>query len=176
MPLTLVQEDGTGKADANSYAAVADADAYYEGHLYASAWNDATAENQAAALVMATRLIDAEYEFNGAKASAAQSLQWPRAKCVDQDRAGGETFLPEDQVPAPLLRATCEMARELLIIDRTAAPAGEGLSAVRNADLSETVYNKRDKRPIIASLTRSMLFKYGSLVSGRSGVVRLARV
>ena len=38
MSLTLIKEDGTGKADANSYASVADGDAYHDGHLYATAW------------------------------------------------------------------------------------------------------------------------------------------
>ena len=42
MALTLVKEDGTGKTDANSYAGVADGDAYFEGHLYANAWTAAT--------------------------------------------------------------------------------------------------------------------------------------
>ena len=36
MALVLVKEDGTGKSNANSYADVADGDAYFEGHLYAS--------------------------------------------------------------------------------------------------------------------------------------------
>ena len=38
MALTLIKEDGTGKADANAYANVADGDAYHDGHLYATAW------------------------------------------------------------------------------------------------------------------------------------------
>ena len=33
MSLTITKEDGSGKADANSYASVADCDAYHEGHL-----------------------------------------------------------------------------------------------------------------------------------------------
>ena len=41
MALTLIKEDGSGMADANCYADVADGDAYHEGHLYASAWTDA---------------------------------------------------------------------------------------------------------------------------------------
>ena len=43
MALTLIKEDGTGKVDANSYADAADGDAYFEGHLYASAWAGAAA-------------------------------------------------------------------------------------------------------------------------------------
>ena len=31
--LTLIKEDGTGKADANAYADVADGDAYHAGHF-----------------------------------------------------------------------------------------------------------------------------------------------
>ena len=33
MALVLVREDGTGKADANSYATRAEGDAYHEGHV-----------------------------------------------------------------------------------------------------------------------------------------------
>ena len=41
------------RPDANSYASVADSDAYHEGHLYATAWTGATTDNKAASLVMA---------------------------------------------------------------------------------------------------------------------------
>ena len=93
MPLTLIKEDGTGRADANSYANVTDGDAFHAGHLYATAWTGATADNKAAALVMAARVIDAEFQFNGVKASAAQALQWPRyAQCL---RALAEEPFPQ---------------------------------------------------------------------------------
>jgi len=60
MALTLILETGAGLANANSYATVAESDAYHDGHLYATAWTGATSGNKAAALVMATRLIDAD--------------------------------------------------------------------------------------------------------------------
>ena len=59
MSLVLNKEDGSGKADANTYALVADGDAYHESHLYASAWTAAATGNKEKALVMATRLLDA---------------------------------------------------------------------------------------------------------------------
>ena len=34
-PLTLIKETGEGLDDANSYADLADGDAYHAGHLYA---------------------------------------------------------------------------------------------------------------------------------------------
>lgn len=197
MALTLVKEDGTGMADANSYADVADCDAYHEGHLYASPWTGAAADRKAAALVMATQLIDSQFQFNGTRTSASQALQWPRAECRDPDR-GLLTLsallpvlsncVPYDSVPKAVVQATCEMARELLVVDRTAAAPGEGIDTVQTAhashdasgsgstsDSSSTKYSKVDTRPIISQVARAMLAKYGALVSGGSGVVRLVR-
>ena len=65
MALTLIKEDGTGLANANSYADATDGNAYHEGHLYATAWNAATTGQKEAALVMATRLLDGEFQFFG---------------------------------------------------------------------------------------------------------------
>jgi predicted RNA-binding protein len=52
MSLALVKEDGTGMADANAYADVADGNAYHDGHLYASAWAAASADQKTVALVI----------------------------------------------------------------------------------------------------------------------------
>lgn len=181
MALVLVKEDGTGKADANSYAEAADGDAYFEGHLYATAWTAATDEKKAAALAMATRLIDAEYQFNGFKAHDAQALQWPREKCPDVDASVvsvsvlgwvGDNYVEPDLVPSAVVQATCEMARELLIVDRTAAPPGEGIDT--NTNLG-TKYSKSDTRPIISHVAQAMLSKFGALLDGGSGAVRLVR-
>jgi len=171
MALTLIKEDGTGRADANSYASVADGNAYHDGHLYATAWTGAGDDQKAAALVMASRLIDAEYQFNGLRSQSAQALQWPRRQCRIQDL---EEELPENAVPAAVVQATCEMARELLIADRTAAPAGEGLKYLNVAD-NQTGYDKTDRRPVISQVAQALLGKYGSLLKSKSGAVRLVR-
>ena len=42
-------------------------------------------------------------------------------------------FVPSDVVPKAVASATCEMARELLIVDRTAAPPGEGISSTQTS-------------------------------------------
>jgi hypothetical protein len=197
MALTLVKEDGTGKVDANSYAAAADADAYFDGHLYATAWTAASTGNKEKALVFATRLIDSQMQFNGYRAHNQQALQWPRERCPDLDKGlitisilvpflG--TFVDADVVPKAVTDATCEMARELLLADRTAAPPGEGIASVHtghtdagvggnapSSDNSTTVYSKGDTRPIISHVAQVMLAKFGVLLSGGSGAVRLVR-
>ena len=172
MALTLIKEDGTGKADANAYANVADGDAYHAGHLYASAWTAASADNKAVALVMASRLIDAEYQFGGTRSVASQALQWPREDCPDPD-AGD--MVAETIVPKVVVEAVCELARELIIADRTAAPAGEGMKYYNDAG-KQTGYDKTDTRPVIPKLVQAMLAKYGSLISAKSGAVKLIRV
>ena len=149
---------------------------------------------------MATRLIDAEYQFNGTRTLAGQALQWPRMDCREPDGntvgfstglvAAPGVIIPEDDdqivvlkntwvvpgdlVPKAVVEATCEMARELLIADRTVAPAGEGLS-YQNVGGDQTGYDKNDKRPVIPALVQALLSKYGSLINARSGSVRLLR-
>lgn len=160
------------RSDANAYANAADGDAYHDGHLYASAWTAATLASKEAALVMATRLIDVEYQFNGDRSKPTQALQWPREDCNDAD-ASGET-LASNAVPNEVIQATCEMARELLIADRTAAPPGEGLK-YQNAGTTQTEYDKKDTRPVLSRVAQAMLAKYGELVNSRSGAVKLIR-
>ena len=175
MPLTLIKEDGTGKTDANAYASAADGDAYHEAHLYASAWTAATTGNKEKALVFATRLIDSECQFDGVKAHATQALQWPREGCHDPDADGwnGGT-VASNVVPKAVVDATCEMARELLVTDRTAAPVGEGLK-YENAGTTQTGYDKQDTRPVISQMAQAMLSKFGAVIKSRSGAVRLVR-
>jgi len=172
MALTLIRETGAGLANANAYADATDGDAYHEGHLYASAWTAATLANKEKALVMATRLIDGQYQFNGVKVSETQALQWPRAGCRDPDAEG--EWIWGDVVPKAVRDATCELARELLIVDRTGAPVGEGLRYFNDSS-TQTGYDKRDRRPIISHVAQALLAKYGGMLRSRSGAVRLIR-
>src|SRR5262245_18378775 len=122
MPLTLIKETGAGLANANSYANAADGDNYHDGHLYATTWTGATTPNKEHALVMSTQLIDSHYLFYGAKLLQTQALMWPRCGAPDADHAGGREFIAENEIPVNLVNGTCELARELLLQDRTAAP------------------------------------------------------
>ena len=183
MALALIKETGAGLANANSYASVADGDAYHDGHLYATAWTAADENKKSTALAMATRLIDAEYQFNGGRSLDSQSLQWPRTNCPDPDKSPtlaltslrlNDSFVQFDHVPKAVVEATCELARELIIADRTAAPPGEGLS-FQNVGSTQTGYNKADTRPIIPAVVQALLGKLGALIKAKSGSVKLVR-
>jgi len=78
-------------------------------------------------------------------------------------------------VPKSVVQAACELARELIIVDRTAAPAGEGLKYYNDAG-KQTGYDKTDTRPIIPAVVQALLAKYGALIKSKSGSVKLVRV
>ena len=84
-------------------------------------------------------------------------------------------YVQYDTVPKAVGQATSELARELLIADRTVAPAGEGLKYYNAAGI-QTGYDKTDRRPVLSQVAQVMLAKYGSQISAKSGSVRLVRV
>jgi hypothetical protein len=107
--MSIVVEDGTGKADAESYVSAADANAYAASHglTFAIAGDDAALAE--AALRRATTWLDAEYgaRFPGQRNNGrGQALQWPRSDAVD---AAGEE-IASDEVPAEIVAATIEAA------------------------------------------------------------------
>jgi hypothetical protein len=185
MALTLIKEDGSGKADANSYANLADGDAYHDGHLYATAWSGATGPNREVALVMATRLIDAYMEFGGSKTTGGQALQWPRYGCPDPDSSrpgnplvgwiSGPGCFDSASLPAALVLATCEQARCLLAEDLTEAPAGEGLISSALAGM-KTVFDRTGQPAVLCRVARRLLSKLGTCLGDRGGMTRLVRV
>lgn len=102
--MALVVEDGAGKADAESYASVAYADAYHAARGN-TAWAALTTSAKEIALRNGTGYIDANYTFKGQKNTQEQALQWPRYGAYI------DNFLwPSDELPPDLLKATCEMA------------------------------------------------------------------
>lgn len=106
--MAFTVEDGTGVANANSYAAVADADAYFadRGNAVWSAISTDAEKEQA--LVKATDYIETMYarRFVGEMAEIDQALSWPREDAVDRlNREYTATEIPED-----LKRAAYEYA------------------------------------------------------------------
>jgi hypothetical protein len=184
MALILIKEDGTGKVDANSYADVAEGDAFHEAHLYATDWTAASVPTKTAALVFATRLIDAHYQFRGFKAHDTQALQWPREFARDDDAlssrgigglSASEEYFANNAVPKVLRDATIETARELIKADRTEAPDGEGLATMALTGTLSMTFDKRDRRPVIPHVAQAMLSKLGEYLKRSAGIVRLVR-
>lgn len=162
--MTFTVEDGTGKADANSYASVEEADAYYEHHLYSSVW-EADPSKQEAALVTATRLIDAATQWRGARLTPTQSLDWPRVGCVLDDT----WEVPADEVPQKVKWATCEFCRFLLVKDRETLTEEPALKRVKVDVLEKEYQDGADSLSILPFTVRQILGPYAISVSSSEG-------
>ncbi len=136
MPVTLVATP-PGDATANSYATVAEAEAYFDTRLVVDGWENATTGGKEILLMMATRTIDAilsprrifvppmgsrsGYYVNrptwtGTRpATNLSHLAWPRAGMFDRNGVA----LSEVLIPQELKDATAELAGALGTKDTT---------------------------------------------------------
>lgn len=105
----MIVEDGTKKTNADSYVDVSYANDYFTSHGV-SKWATLTNTQKEVALVKATDYIDNVFDWNGKKASAEQSLNFPREDLYTKD--GYEV----DGIPKVLKDAVCE-ATSLIIND-----------------------------------------------------------
>ena len=84
-------------------------------------------------------------------------------------------YFESDKLPKRLSDATCEQARELILLDRTAAPDGEGLKSFSLVGVLAITYDKSDRLPPMSHLAQSMLSKLGTLLVPSAGLSRLIR-
>jgi hypothetical protein len=107
--MPLIVEDGSGKIDAESYAGVTGAVAYFGGIVTSAgaAFLAATPTRQEQALRAGTAYLDAEYgeRWKGNRMSAAQRLYWPRTNVEIDD-----FIVPIAPLPRELVEATYEAA------------------------------------------------------------------
>jgi len=100
-----------GAATANGYASVAEADAYSVERLEATTWDGADVPTKEAAIIMATRLLDAMPQaWTGAAVDAIQALRWPRLGMLNRNGFPIGTTI----VPQALKDAMSEFARQLI--------------------------------------------------------------
>ena len=110
--MTLVVEDGTGKADAESLITLAAANARHTA-LGNAAWTGADAAKEAA-LRRATIYMEQAYRsaWKGARRTIEQALSWPRyGVSVDG------FYLDSDAVPSDVANACADLALRALSAD-----------------------------------------------------------
>jgi hypothetical protein len=110
-------------------AAVADGDSFWAVRLgaAATAWGAATADQKAAALIMASDWIDRAVVFSGSKTVSTQPRAWPR----DGATCDG-TAVTDGTVPDELAWATFWLAGQILVDNEATSSAGTG-SNVKSA-------------------------------------------
>lgn len=189
MAWTFKVEDGTGLADSNSYASVAEGDDYHASRLRSTDWTNASNSDKQKALAQASRVIDAEVRFRGYKANYAQAMQWPRILARDSNLYGavvaantaGDVFseyFNATTIPKELREATCELARLLLASDRTdpALTDGDGIKRLDIYQGIEIEFNPADRKAPIPSTVAAMLSMLGTITRGGTvGTPKLVR-
>ncbi|HEY0835025.1 MAG TPA: DnaT-like ssDNA-binding protein [Azospirillum sp.] len=136
--MPLIVEDGTGKPDANSFAARADATAFWALRPGGEAWSALGEAEQDKALVLATDYVaDAgHYEYSGAKRTYAQALPWPRTGACERD---GQA-IPDDVVPRGVRHAVCYLAAKVASRELFPVLVRGGRIASRTVGPITTVY------------------------------------
>ncbi|MCK5603030.1 hypothetical protein KAR91_14195 [Candidatus Pacearchaeota archaeon] len=163
-----------GGASSNSYVSVADAGTYLESVLGTTLWDAASADNKAAAVVWATRLIDSYFTWEGIKIDIDQALDWPRYGAYDKN---GYSIL-NDALPVMLPKAVTELARYL--IDATSAggssslgTAPDGLDKLKVGPIELTFNTETARGDILLDGVRSLPDHIVQLIS-HLGIVLVA--
>src|SRR5690606_25444001 len=102
MALTVIATPGA--SNANSYATLVEADAYFEGRVGGDAWAEYSDDERERALVDATTTLDAR-RFGGYRANDTQALAWPRSGVAYDGVA-----VSDSAIPVFVRNATCEQA------------------------------------------------------------------
>lgn len=170
--MALVVEDGSGKADAESYLSEADADAYNTAHSASTDWSGASTVEKEVALRRATQYLDMEYgaRWKGMRSNEDQALDWPRYDADDRD----EVVLDSNEMPQRLLDATAECAERFITEDMLPDQTDPGVvtsTSVRVGPLSEAKTYSGGKEPgkgypVVEALLRGLLAVQGMVVRG----------
>lgn len=108
-----------GSATANSFVSEDDAEEYMDARLNASAYTDADSDDQARALIEATRELTVLL-YGGTRTDSTQRLAWPRTYAVNPDLPDATlvttatNYFDDDEIPQRIQDATCELALEFL--------------------------------------------------------------
>ena len=152
--MPLIVEDGTLPAGANSFASVADADAYHAARLTA-AWTDELAEAQKeAALIRASDWLNRKVMWNGRKASRSQRMAWP---------------VPSDEVPAEVVEACCELAGFFVEQDYLAPLDRGGDIASLGVDVISIAYNGTAPAETVFPSLSGLFAGLGTVCTGKGG-------
>lgn len=116
--MTLIVENGTGLANADSYLSAADADQYLAARGY-TLWAPLLDAEKEQALRRATDYMVAVYRerWGGYRGSVTQALDWPRSNVEFRDGPGRlglryaySTYYPNNSVPLVVGNACAELA------------------------------------------------------------------
>lgn len=172
MTITLISDPLD--AGANTYADLAYADGYFAARMHGAAWLEASRDDQAVALVHATRMLNQLVDWRGTVADVDQPNAWPRVGVQIADRPAGTLFDPEAaSFPTFLADVCCEVAHDSLLDNRLEDDA-TGLSSM-GLDSLRLSFNTKDRSDYFSEYVRTLISSYGRVKSRTPSVVPLSR-
>ena len=169
MAVTVIVEDGSGVASANSYVSIATIDAWVLTNPHDSTWTALTDAAKNGYAVMSCRVLNEQMDWHGWQIDADQALDLPRSGMIDKNG----NSIDNDEIPSEVQNAQCELARLLVIDDRTADPDTAGFKEIGVGSI-KLVIDKADRVPTLAQAVFNMINSFGSkaITKGISKVIR----
>jgi hypothetical protein len=125
---------------ANSYTTTTQASAFLTMRLGTDAWDEASVDEQIAALQWATRLIDEQIGWYGVPTTTTQALAWPQ---TGQEDPWGRLVAP-DVIPLQVQQATALYALGLLESTAPGAPQASGDLIIKSKKIGDTTITYQD--------------------------------
>lgn len=165
---TLVLEDGSGVAGANTYALTATIDAYHS-NLGNSDWTG-TDDEKSTANLRAMRHLES-LDYNGTKDEQTNPLEWPRSGAYDRNGF----LIDNDVIPQGVINALCEAALIELTSPGALRPSTSTAGQVKRqkVDVIETEYFEAYSQTVSYDTITNELV---GLVGGSGSTVKLTRV
>lgn len=159
MAIEFVQEDGTGKSDATSYASLAQFRQYWlnRGVDYTSTSDDSIK----AYLNSATEYIDTSYVYKGSETNDDQALDWPRYYVEKENK---RTYYEDDEIPIEIINATCYLAAK--VSDGELSPVASDLRSVSYGPVSKSYSGSSTtkKYPVVDKLLTYLIIQGSELM------------
>lgn len=175
--MALIVESGSGSSTAESYASVADADAYLAARGQ-TLWAGMVTGDKEAALRRSTDYMQQAYRerWAGTRTNMTQALDWPRWNVPVKDVPGGygslPTYLAANVIPAEVKQACIALALKAAAGDL--APDIEPQTLSEKVGPIEVTYAEGGRQTVKYQAIDNMLSPY--LVDGGSGaMVRITR-
>lgn len=164
--MALIVETGAIVEGANSYAAIADADAYHAERLNTE-WTAASTAQKTAALLNATVYLDGKYRnrWQGSRITVLQPLEWPRYGVT----VGVGYLVAATTIPDAIKYATCELALRALSSPLAPDVAPSARVKRKKIDVIETEYVTGDFQtsyPVVDQLVSRYLRSGNDAVRG----------
>jgi len=151
MAITLTKEDGTGLANANVYAEVAEASQYLENTGRKDAWAAFSTAVKSAALIQGADYLDQKFRrsFKGSRLTSTQRLEWPRADVYDElGVLVDPALIPEEVANASIEFAFEAASGPLAPTPVTSETGGQVVKQRDKVDVLETETVYSDRNPV----------------------------